>query len=225
MNLKQQAAEAALPLVRDGMIVGLGTGTTIDFFIVALGEAIKAGKLRDIRAIPSSIQSQRRAQEFGIPLLTFGECSSIDMTVDGADEVDPQLNLIKGLGGALLREKIVAQDSRQLIIVVDESKVVDKLGSKAPLPVEVAQFGHEAQARFLSSLGSQAMQRRGADGKAFVTDNGNFIYDCRFGAMEDPRKLQETLRGRAGIVETGLFLGMATAALIASAKGVEQRAR
>src|SRR5205823_1383899 len=153
MNPKQRAGEAALSFIRDDMVVGLGTGSTADYFIAALGEAIKTGKLRGIRGIATSIQSERRAREVGIPLLTFAECSAIDLTVDGADEIDPKLNLIKGLGGALLREKVVAQNSRELVIIADATKKVSALGTKSPLPVEVTQFGHETQEKFLRDLG------------------------------------------------------------------------
>jgi len=221
MTAKQRAAEEAIEFIRDGMIVGLGTGSTTDFFIAALGRAIQAGKLESIRAVQTSVQSEKRAREFGIRIVGFSEVEAIDLTVDGADEIDPQLNLIKGLGGALLREKIVAQNSRRLIIVADDSKVVDVLGSKAPLPVEVARFGCEASERFLKGLGAAPVLRTGSDGKPFLTDNGNYIYDCRFSRIEDPRTLQAAMKSRAGIVETGLFLGMAEMALVADDAGVK----
>ena len=222
MNPKQRAGEAAIAFVKSGMVVGLGTGSTADEFLKALAAALKSGRLRDIRGVPTSRQSEQRARQLGIPLATLEECPNPDVTVDGADEVAPNLDLIKGLGGALLREKIVAQNSRQLVIVADAAKRVDVLGTRSPLPVEVAQFGHEVHVPFFAKLGGKAMLRRGADGAVFVTDNGNYIYDCRFGGIADPRKLEEALLRRAGIVESGLFLGLATCALIADDAGVQQ---
>lgn len=215
MTPKQRAAEAAMEYVRDGMIIGLGTGSTADFFLQALAAALRTGRLRDIRGVPTSRQSEDRAIELGIPLIEPAPAHTPDVTIDGADEIDPQLNLIKGLGGALLREKIVAQSSKQLIIIADAGKRVAQLGTKAPLPVEVVKFGHDLQASFLESLGCQPAIRRGADGNPFVTDNGHYIYDCRFPAITDPAQLAHTLGSRAGIVETGLFIGMATIALVA----------
>jgi len=221
MNPKQLAAEAALPLIESGMVVGLGTGSTADFLIKALGDAIAEGKLKDIRGVPTSVQSERRARELGIPLTTLAECPHPDLTIDGADEIDPRLNLIKGLGGALLREKIVAQASGKLIIIADTSKTVETLGSKCPLPVEVAPFCYESHALFLKSLGSTPVLRRNADGNPYVTDNGNFIFDCRFTAIADPAELQRKLRDRAGVVESGLFIGLATTAFVADENGVK----
>lgn len=215
MTPKQRAAEAAMAYVHDGMTIGLGTGSTADFFLQALAAALRTGRLRDIRGVPTSRQSEDRAIELGIPLIEPAPDHTPDVTIDGADEIDPQLNLIKGLGGALLREKIVAQSSKQLIIIADAGKRVAQLGTKAPLPVEVVKFGHDLQASFLESLGCQPTIRRGADGNPFVTDNGHYIYDCRFPAITDPAQLAHTLASRAGIVETGLFIGMVTIALIA----------
>lgn len=226
MNAKQRAAEAAMEFVESGMTVGLGTGSTADFFLQALAAALRSGRLKNIRGVPTSLQSERRAQELGIPLATLGECPSPDITIDGADEVDPRLDLIKGLGGALLREKIVAQNSRRLVIIADQSKAVARLGSRSMLPVEVAQFGHATQEKFIASLGAVPTLRRSADGAAFVTDNGNYIYDCRFnGGIADGPALERALRARAGIMETGLFLGMASVALIADDTDVEKRSR
>jgi ribose 5-phosphate isomerase A len=221
MNPKQLAAEAALPLVKSGMIVGLGTGSTADFFLKALGDALAAGTLKNIRGVPTSVQSDRRARELGIPLTTLAESPHPDITVDGADEVDPQLNLIKGLGGALLREKIVAQASKTLVIIADQSKTVSTLGTRSPLPVEVAPFCYEVHALFLKSLGADPVLRRNADGNPYVTDNGNYIFDSRFKAIADPAGLQRTLKDRAGIVESGLFIGLATTAFIATDSGVK----
>ena len=211
--------------VRDGTVVGLGTGSTADLFLQALATALRDGRVRDVRGVPTSRQSERRAQHLGIPLTTLGEASRPDVTIDGADEVDPRLDLIKGLGGALLREKIVAQNSKKLVIIADAGKAVSKLGTKAMLPVEVVQFAHEAQEAFLRTLGAAPALRRSADA-VFVTDNGNYIYDCRFpNGIDDPAGLDLALRRRAGVVETGLFVGMADVALVAGEDAVEERVR
>ncbi|MCC7351171.1 MAG: ribose-5-phosphate isomerase RpiA [Phycisphaerales bacterium] len=224
MNPKQRAAEAALEQVQSGMVLGLGTGSTADYFLQALAAAIKTGRLADLRGVPTSRQSERRAQYLGIPLASLVECPTPDLTIDGADEIDPHLNLIKGLGGALLREKIVAQNSRRLLIIADSSKSVPALGVKSPLPVEVAPFGHESHERFLRSLGATPILRKAQDA-LYTTDNGNYIYDCRFSRIDDPEQLQSALKSRAGIVETGLFIGLAHEAIIAGDEGLEHRTR
>jgi ribose 5-phosphate isomerase A len=218
---KQRAGQAALTYLRDGMTVGLGTGSTAKFFIDALAGALRQGQLKDIRAIATSVRSEEQAHNLGIPLTSFAESNSIDVTVDGADEIGPGLNLIKGLGGALLREKIVAQYSRRLVIIADESKKVTVLGRRCPLPVEVTRFAHEASERFLRSLGSVPTLRMAENNSPFVTDNGNFIYDCRFPRIEDPRNLHEKLAHQAGIVESGLFLDMADVVLLADLDMIE----
>jgi ribose 5-phosphate isomerase A len=226
MNPKQRAAEAALKYVRSGMVVGLGTGSTAEQFLLALAAALKAGTIRDIRGVPTSRQSERLAQSLGIPLAALAQCPQPDVTIDGADEVAPNLDLIKGLGGALLREKVVAQNSRQLVIIADSSKSVAKLGTHSMLPIEVVQFAHEVQEPFLRSLGTTPALRRGADGAPFVTDNGNYIYDCRFpSGIDNPQRLEAALRSRAGIVETGLFLGIAAVALVADDSRVQDLRR
>ena len=222
MNPKQRAAEAAMSFVKSGMVVGLGTGTTADFFLVALANAITSGKLTGVRGIPTSKQSERRAQELGIPLTNLVSSPMADITIDGADEIAPNLDLIKGLGGALLREKIVAQNSKQLIIIADAGKRADALGTKSPLPVEVAMFAHECHVPFLKSLGANPLLRPTGDGKTFITDNGNCIYDCRFSPIHDPRKLEAALLDRAGIVDCGFFLGMAKVALVADDQRVNE---
>jgi ribose 5-phosphate isomerase A len=225
MSPKHRAAEAAMKYVRDGMVVGLGTGSTADLFLQALAAAIRDGRVKNVRGVPTSRQSERRAQHLGIPLTTLAECAHPDVTIDGADEVDPRLDLIKGLGGALLREKMVAQDSKKLVIIADAGKAVSKLGTKAMLPVEVVQFAHEAQEPFLRSLGATPALRRSADA-VYVTDNGNYIYDCRFpDGINDAGELDLALRRRAGVVETGLFVGMADVALVADEQHVEERVR
>ncbi|MCS7033324.1 MAG: ribose-5-phosphate isomerase RpiA [Phycisphaerae bacterium] len=223
MSPKQRVGEACLGHLRSGMVVGLGTGSTAEFFLQALASAIRSGQLADIRGVPTSRRSEQRAIHLGIPLTTLAEVNVIDLTIDGADEIAPGLALIKGQGGALLREKIVAQNSRRMICIADASKESPVLGMNSPLPVEVTQFGHEATARFLRSLGCEPLLRRTTDGSVFVTDNGNFIYDCRFGGIADPEALQAKLQNRAGIVETGLFLGIASLALIADESGVRER--
>lgn len=225
MNAKQQAAEAALQFVRDGMVIGLGTGTTATFFLHALADALLAGRLRDIRGVPTSRESEHLGEQLGIPLATLVQCPHPDLTVDGADEIDPNLDLIKGLGGALLREKIVAQASRQLIIIADSSKTVPLLGTRAPLPVEVVPFAHEIHEAFFRDLGATPELRRNADGSPFITDNGNLIYHCRFPSIPRPVELETTLHRRAGIVETGMFLNLAQTALIADGHRVEERTR
>jgi ribose 5-phosphate isomerase A len=222
MNPKQRAAEAALKYVASGMVVGLGTGSTADQFLQALAREIKAGKLTNIRGVPTSVQSERRAKELGIPLVTLAEESNPDVTIDGADEVDPNFDLIKGLGGALLREKIVAQNSKKLVIIADAGKVVPKLGTRAMLPVEVVPFSHDVHVPFLRGLGAEPQLRKDAKGAPYVTDNGNHIYDCRFAnGIDKPKNVEQALHARAGIVATGLFLGMATVAIVADDEHAE----
>jgi ribose 5-phosphate isomerase A len=220
MEAKQRVGEAALQLVQSGMIIGLGTGSTARFFIEALGLALADGKLRDVRAVPTSVDSEKLARKSGVPIVTFAQAQKADLTIDGADEIAPDLTLIKGLGGALLREKFVAQNSTKLVIIADASKLVTKLGTKTPLPVEVTQFGLEASERFLREQGSLPTLRRRPDGAVFVTDNGNFIFDCKFTEIADPRELNLKLAMRAGIVESGLFIDLAHTAIIADEAAV-----
>jgi ribose 5-phosphate isomerase A len=219
--LKRKAAERAAEWIRDGMTVGLGTGSTVRHLLDVIAERRAAGEWSGIVGVPTSVDTERRAAALGIPLATLAERPAIDLTIDGADEVDPALRLIKGLGGALLREKIVAAASARLVIVADDSKVVARLGTKAPLPVEVDPFGEPVQPAFLRLLGCEPVLRRGGDGQPFVTDGGNHILDCRFPAgIADAEALERALALRPGIVESGLFLGMAEAAVIAGADGV-----
>lgn len=222
MNAKQRAANAAIPFLKSGMTIGLGTGSTADCFLYALGDALKAGRLTEIRGVATSQASYNRAIELDIPVVDLGDVLRCDIVVDGADEVSPALDVIKGLGGALLREKIVAQNSGRVLIIADASKRVDRLGTKSPLPVEVTQFSHAAHVPFFKSLGANPVLRCKADGAPFITDNGNYIYDCRFAGIDDPAKLQAALKNRAGVVETGLFLGLVTNVLIADDAGVTQ---
>jgi ribose 5-phosphate isomerase A len=217
---KQRAAEAALDYVRSDTVIGLGTGSTADCFLLALADALETGRLKDVGGVPSSEHTARQARELGIPVIELADVDEpLDVTVDGADEVAPNLDLIKGLGGALLREKIVAQNSRTFVVIADASKRVERLGMKSPVPVEVAQFAHAATARFLASLGCDP-QLRMRGGEPFLTDNANYIYDCRFPAgIPDPRAFQSAVGDRAGVIETGLFLHIAQVALIADDAG------
>jgi ribose 5-phosphate isomerase A len=220
-RLKRAAAERALGWVESGMRLGLGTGSTVAHFLDVLGERIRGGALTGIVGVPTSVRTEERGRELGIPLAELHETQPLDLTVDGADEVDPALDLVKGLGGALLREKMVAQASRRLLIMVDESKRVSRLGTRAPLPVEVTRFGWKAQVPFLEGLGCEPTLRLGGNGAPYLTDNGNHVLDCRFPrGMDDPGGVEDALRGRAGVVESGLFLGMATAVVVAGAGGV-----
>ena len=209
---KEAAARASLRFVKDGQVLGLGTGSTATYFIKLLGEQVKNG-LR-IRGIPTSVRSRELAASLGIPLTTLDECQEIAVTVDGADEVDPQLRLIKGGGGALLREKIVASATRQMVVVADATKQVQRLG-KFPLPVEVIKFAQALVAKRISALGAQVQLRTGADGKPFVTDENNHILDCHFGQIQNPDVLARQLSDMPGVVEHGLFIGMASVVLFA----------
>ncbi|MFH1609074.1 MAG: ribose-5-phosphate isomerase RpiA [Candidatus Bipolaricaulota bacterium] len=223
-GLKRQAAERAVELVRPGMVIGLGHGTTAHYALVRIADLLRSGALRDIRGVPCSSQVEAEARALGIPLATLDEHSVLDLTIDGADEVDPDLNLIKGGGGALLREKIVAQASRREAIVVDEGKLSPALGTRCALPVEIIPFGWKAQLRYLESLGSRATLRVG-DGAPFRTDQGNFVLDCQFGPIPDPYALARELAGRAGVVAHGLFLDLATDLFVAGPDGVRHLRR
>lgn len=208
LDAKRRAAHEAADLVRSGMVVGLGTGSTAALFVEELGRRLREGELSDIVGVPTSKTTHQQATLVGLPLGMPDEFPEIDLTVDGADEVDPAGNLIKGLGGALLREKIVAFASRRLVIVADESKRVDRLGLKAPLPVEVVQFGARSHYGFFHELGAKPEARLDRDGTIFVSDEGHYIVDLKFpSGLPNPGQLQAMLRGRPGIVETGLFLG------------------
>ena len=216
---KEAACRAAAKLVRDGDIVGLGTGSTVHFAVVALGERVKAGL--KIIGIPTSVQTGELARAVGIPLTTLDEHPEIDITIDGADEVGPKLNLIKGGGGALLREKVIAAASKKMVVVVDSSKVVPVLG-KFPLPVEVISFARTVVEKKIVSLGGSPKLRTRPDGSPFITDNGNQILDCSFGKIADPPALALILSDTPGIVEHGLFIGLAKLALVGRADRVEE---
>jgi ribose 5-phosphate isomerase A len=214
---KRQAAEKAVEMVQDGMKVGLGTGSTAYFAIEAIGRLVKEGY--QLLAVPTSLASERQARELGIPLVTLEEAGTLDLTIDGADEVDGNLDLIKGMGGALLREKIVAFSTRLQVIVVDDSKLVRGLGTRSPLPVEVVRFSHGRTRMYMEELGCQAELRGGSE--PFVTDNGNYIYHLHFErGIRDPYELQSRLKGIPGVVETGLFLKMAKKVVVAFQDGI-----
>jgi ribose 5-phosphate isomerase A len=209
---KEAAARASLQFIEDGQVVGLGTGSTAAYFIQLLADKVRKG-LR-VRGIPTSVRSRELAQSLGIPLTTLDECQEIAVTVDGADEVDPLLRLIKGGGGALLREKIVASATKQFVIVADASKQVKALG-KFPLPVEVIQFARPLIAKRITALGAEVTLRKQPDGSPYTTDENNHILDCRFGEIRDPDQLARQLSEMPGVVEHGLFIGMASVALFA----------
>ena len=209
---KEAAARASLRFVKDGQVVGLGTGSTAAYFIKLLGEQVKNG-LR-IRGIPTSDRSRELALSLGIPLTTLDECQEIAVTVDGADEVDPQLRLIKGGGGALLREKIVASATKQLVIVADATKQVQRLG-KFPLPVEVIKFAQALVAKKVAALGADVALRMNSDGTPYLTDESNHILDCRFREIRDADGLARTLSEMPGVVEHGLFIGLTSVVLFA----------
>ncbi len=224
-SLKHAAAIHAVRFVEPGMTVGLGTGSTAIHAVREIARLHTAGRLPGIRTFATSSEIARAAREAGLPLLAPGELVSIDVTIDGADEVDPRLDLIKGGGGALFHEKVVAQSSKREIIVVDEAKLSPKLGTLHALPVEVIPFGCEAQRLFLEQLGGNPKLRTTSEGATFVTDEGNFIYDCSFGPIDDTETLAAELRSRTGIVEHGLFLGMADDLIIAGKDGLRHLRR
>jgi ribose 5-phosphate isomerase A len=215
INGKKIAAGKAIGYIKSGMTLGLGTGSTAYWAIQGIGELVKNGL--SVRAIATSMQSEALARELEIPLIPFSEIDHLDVTIDGADEVDEHLNLIKGGGGALLREKIVASVTKFYIIIVDQSKLVTKLG-KFPLPVEVAPFGWELTMRRLTALGC-APKMRMTDKKPFLTDNSHYILDCSFGSINDPALLHEQVSGITGVMEDGFFINMADVVIAGSPDG------
>jgi ribose 5-phosphate isomerase A len=222
-ELKRQAAGRALDLVRDGMKLGLGTGSTAKHFVELLGERVRGGL--KIIGVPTSEATRTDAVRCGVPLTSLDDIDRLDLTVDGADEIDPALNLIKGGGGALLREKIVAAASDRMIVIADDSKWVDVLG-RFPLPVEVIPFGlaatqHAINRAFAQSGNSgQMVVRKGKDGHVFVTDGGHWIVDAHLGRITDAPRLASLLNSIPGVVEHGLFIGLARTAMLASAQGI-----
>ncbi len=222
MNLKQQAAEKALSFVKSGMTLGLGTGSTTAYFVDMLGEKVADGDLIDICGVPTSKETEERARKWGIAITTLSEHPILDLAVDGADEVDPALNLIKGLGRALLREKIVEVHAQRFIVIVDESKMVARLGTRDALPVEILPFEAQAHIHWLNTLGCRAHLWLEEDGSPAITDNGNFLAKCWFDeGIPDAYELSRALSTRPGIVEHGLFLGMATKVIVAKKDGLE----
>ena len=220
-ELKKLAAEEAVKSVKSGMVLGLGTGSTTKFAILKIAELIKSGDLKNIVGIPSSVQTEKIAIENGIVLTTFKAHQAIDLTIDGADEVDPNLNLIKGGGGALLREKIIAQASKAVLIIVDENKLSESLGTKWHVPIEVIPFAEEVEKRYLESLNSTVKTRVNSDGSKFITDEGNIILDANFGVIKDPAQLAKRIELRAGIVEHGLFINLVTKVIAAGSSGIK----
>lgn len=223
-DYKKQAAMRAVEMVEPGMTIGLGTGSTAAYFVALLGERVKAGL--QIRCVPTSEATRKLAEERGIQLTTLDETPELDMTFDGADEIDGDLRMIKGGGGALLREKIVAMASDRVIIMVDQSKRVDQLGA-FKVPVEVVPFGVTATQALIGLFAEEAgcqgamSLRLDKDGKPFVTDNGNYVVDCDFGLIDDPEELDDALRFVPGVVESGLFIDVCDVAVIAGPEGVE----
>ena len=211
--------EAVARYVRDGMRLGLGTGSTAAAMLEALAARLADGGLRDVAGVPTSEATAALCRRLGVPLLTLAEAPELDIVIDGADEIDPDLNLIKGLGGAHLREKVVASAGRTMVVVADESKLVARLGERAPLPVEVVEFALPVCERLLRRLGWETA-RREAGGGPFVTDEGNAILDCRRDDWADPAALATAVRSVPGVVEHGFFLGMASVAVVGTADGV-----
>jgi ribose 5-phosphate isomerase A len=223
---KRRAAVRAADFIRDGMVVGLGTGSTVRYLLDEIAARRGAGEWQGIVGVPTSEDTERRARSLGIPIATLADHPVIDLTIDGADEVDPRLDLIKGLGGALMREKIVASASREMVVIVDESKIVDRLGTRAPLPVEVEPFAAAVLVPFFRQLGADPSLRMDAEGEAYRTDGGNLIFDCRFPTgIEDARALEAALDRRPGVLENGLFIGLAHRVVVAGTDEVKVLSR
>jgi ribose 5-phosphate isomerase A len=217
---KRQAAERALELIQSGMALGLGTGSTASHILRGLAERLRDGRLREIVGVPTSERTAALARELGVPLVTLEQRPLLDLALDGADEIDPALQLIKGLGGALLREKIVAAAAQRFVIVGDDSKLVNQLGTHAPVPVEVIAFGLPLCIRRLTEIGCTPTLRRDADGTPYRTDEGNVILDCRFSSIADPAAINAAINAIPGVVGHGLFIGMASMAIVAGTRGV-----
>ncbi len=219
MDRKEIAAREAVKYVEDGMVVGLGSGSTASVAIKLIGQKIVEEGI-DVIGIPTSNASDLLGRAVGIRIGELDEHREVDITIDGADEVDPKLNLVKGLGGALVWEKIVAASTRVEMIVVDDSKMVEYLCQKAPLPVEVVRYSHRTTARRLEVLGCETTLRLADDGNPFVTDNNNHIVDCRFDGLDDPRSMESEINAIPGVVENGLFIGLASKVIVASNDGI-----
>ncbi len=222
---KRLAAERAVEFIQPGMVIGLGSGSTSSFVVRELAALHGEGKLANVVGVPTSLETESLARSLGVPLTTLEEHPVLDLAIDGADEVDPDLCLIKGGGGALLREKIIAQASRRVIIVVDAGKLSPRLGTRWPVPVEVLPFGWHSQALFLEGLGARVTRRDTRDGAPYRTDQGNFILDCHFGPIARPAELAAKLEARAGLLEHGLFIGLTSELIVAGPQGVEHRPR
>jgi len=224
-RLKKEAGISAVDFVQSGMVLGLGTGSTAKFAVEEIGLRLKDGRLKDIVGIPSSIETEKRARQHGIPIITFDERQEIDLTIDGADEVDPDLNLIKGGGGALLREKVLAQSSSRNVMIVDESKLTPVLGTHWPVPIEVIPFAWRPVANFLKSLGAEPVLRMENKEVPYTTDQNNYIIDAHFGPISNPDELAIRLAQKAGVVEYGLFLGTASEVIVATSHGIRYQKR
>lgn len=219
-ELKKEAAQAAVDVLEPGMVVGLGSGSTSTYAVLAIGMALAEGRLENIVGIPTSEATARLARQQHIPLGTLDQFPIVDITIDGADEIDPRLNLIKGLGHSLLREKIVVSATRRFIVISDHRKLVERLGQRAPVPVEVIQFARRPVFDYLQALGGHPELRKEGD-SARITDEGNIILDCYFGEIADPIQLAMAIRQQPGVVEHGLFLEMASEAFVATPQGVQ----
>lgn len=219
-ELKKLAAIEAVKHVKSNMVLGLGTGSTTKFALEEIGKMLHQASIENIVGIPSSVHTENLARKLGIPLTSINEHPHIDLTIDGADEVDKYLNLIKGGGGALLREKVLAQNSKENIIIIDDSKLSNKLGEKWSVPVEVLAFALESERIFMEDLGAKVKLRLDTNGNPFITDEGNRILDANFGMIQNPFELGSKLNGRAGVVEHGLFIHLATKIIIASEEGI-----
>ncbi len=220
-EFKKLAAEKAVEEIQSGMLIGLGSGSTFYYALQKIGKLIKTGELQNIVAIPSSKNTEKIARDLNIPLITFKEKQEIDITIDGADEVDKYLNLIKGGGAAHLREKVIAQASKRLIIIVDESKLSEKLGTNWAVPVEVLQFAYPLEKKFLESINGKPVLRIYQSGEPVITDEGNFILDTNFGVIQNPFELAEKLENRAGIIEHGIFLKLTSKVIVAGKNGIK----
>jgi ribose 5-phosphate isomerase A len=219
MNAKQRAGERAAELVADGMTIGLGTGSTASYMVERLGARVREEGLR-VRCVPTSRRTEEQARRLGIPLVTFAEVEQLDLAIDGADEIGPDLALIKGGGGALLREKLVASAARRFVVIADAGKRVETLG-QFPLPVEVVPFAWQVTARRVAEATGVEPELRREGQEAYVTDNGNYILDCRCGRIENPSALERNLKLLTGVVECGLFVGMTDLVIVADDAGVE----
>ena len=217
-DLKKQAGERAVEYIEDGMTIGLGTGSTVEYSLKKLGKLVREGL--KIKGIPTSIHTQRIAKKEKIPLTTLEENPVIDLTIDGADEVDSNLNLIKGGGGALVREKIIAFNSKKVIIVIDDSKIVKALGIDFPLPVEVVKFGWTSTKKTLEELGCNVELRRVMENEPFITDNSNYILDCEFERIIEPVQLEININNIPGVVENGLFIGLVDEVIVGGKQGI-----